>query len=51
MVLGGPESCTHDWELIVDTTLPTGEPAGRTVYPSRAEITVSGPTVLAFQQV
>ncbi|NMD54668.1 MULTISPECIES: glycogen debranching protein GlgX [Tsukamurella] len=52
VVLGGPESCTHDWELIVDTTLPTGEPAqDRTLYPSRAEVAVSGPTVLAFQQV
>ncbi|GAB3128644.1 glycogen debranching protein GlgX [Tsukamurella serpentis] len=56
LTLGGPPSCTHDWQLIVDTSQPSGEPSGGADsggarYRSRAQVRVSGPTVLAFQQV
>ncbi|WP_019203905.1 glycogen debranching protein GlgX [Tsukamurella sp. 1534] len=48
--LGAPASCSHGWELIIDTSQPTGEPSGRSLFDAHAEVPVIGPAVLVFQE-
>ncbi|MDP0399127.1 glycogen debranching protein GlgX [Tsukamurella strandjordii] len=50
VTLGAPASCAHGWELVVDSTQPTGEPSGESRFGARAEVTLTGPTVLVFQE-
>lgn len=50
IVLGAPPQCTHGWELVLDSSQPTGVPVGPTYFGPRAAVELDGPTVLVFRE-